>query len=1119
MKVQKKSGYAKLLQVMRISMIQLTMALTCCGLSLAATNYAQLLDRSISITLSEVSFMEALKEIEVRANISFVYSVDQLSEETPVTLQVTEKPLREILDLLLTPRHITYKVYEKDATLSLKKQQQEKQPQPKARDKANTQTQDKLEVSGTVSDAATQQPMPGVNILVKGTTTGTTTDASGRYALTVQDNDVLIFSFIGYSPQEIAVHGRTIIDVVLSEDIRNLNEVVVNAGYYTTTKWTQTGSIAKVEAKDIEKQPVSNPIAAIMGRVPGLEIIQQTGVPGGNFRVRIRGTNSIANGNEPLYIIDGVPFMQTTMSFNETSGGILGNSNPGANQGSSPLNSINPADIESIEILKDADATAIYGSRGSNGVILITTKKGKAGKTKVDVNLYSGVGTVPNKLDLLSTQQYLDMRKEAFANSNVTPTVGNARDLMLWDTTRYTDWQKLLIGGKAKITDMQFTISGGEKSTQFSVGAGYHRETTVFPGTNSDQRVSTHISLVNHSPDQKFKSSFTINYAVNATDLLREDLTRRALILPPNAPPVYDEQGNLSWTNWAINYENPMAFLLRKYEATTTNLIGNAVLGYEILPKLEIKSSMGYTNTVMNAVTVTPKSSMDPVSATTQPNSSYFANSTFKNWIVEPQLNWRPQLRKGKFNILAGTTFLEQTTEGIAQLAEGFTSEALMKNLAAATTRTAGTNYYAQYRYHALFGRINYSHQEKYILNLTARRDGSSRFGPGKQFATFAAAGAAWIFSEENFLKAGSSAFSFGKLRLSYGTTGNDQLGDYQYLDTYAFSTGQYQGNVGLTPVRLSNPDFAWETNTKIEAAVELGLWKDRLSTTVAMFRNQSSNQLVGYPLPPTTGFTSIQGNFPATVRNTGLEMDFQAQVVERSQFRWTAGLNVTVPRNKLISFPDLESSSVYANTYEVGKPLSIRKLYFFTGVDPTTGLYTVKDVNEDGAFNFNDRKSIQFVGQKFFGGLQNSFQFKGFQLDILFQFVRQTGLDFDYLLDVPGLLSNQTTHILDRWVQEGDITNVQGFGVSGNTITAFSRFTTSDEIIVDASFVRMKNVAASFTIPQEWMKKAWLTNARIFIQGQNLLTFTRYAGLDPEFQNTGLPPLRVWTGGISLTF
>src|SRR5258706_5725695 len=304
--------------------------------------------------------------------------------------------------------------------------------------------------------------MAGVNIVVKGTTNGTTTDSEGKLGINADEGNIGVFSFIGYVSMEVRVAGQSVLDVALQKDVKSLNEVVVNAGYYTTTKETQTGNIVKIEAKDIEKQPVSNPLAALQGRVAGLEITQSTGVPGGNYQVRIRGTNSLSNGNDPLYIIDGVPFTSTSMSFRETSGSILGNPNPAVSQGSSTLNSINPSDIESIEVLKDADATAIYGSRGSNGVILITTKKGKTGQTKVDFNLYSGIAQVPHQMDLLSTSTYLEMKREAFKNDVRIPNVDNSPDLLVWDTTRYTNWQKELIGGTANITDAQLSISGGE---------------------------------------------------------------------------------------------------------------------------------------------------------------------------------------------------------------------------------------------------------------------------------------------------------------------------------------------------------------------------------------------------------------------------------------------------------------------------------------------------------------------------------------------------------------------------------------------------------------------------------------------------------------------------------
>ncbi|MEJ0055974.1 MAG: TonB-dependent receptor plug domain-containing protein [Bacteroidota bacterium] len=409
----------KIWKVMKICAMQAMIAMILVGVSAAHDTNGQLLDTKISLNLREVSLEDALKEIGRVAKVKFVYSEDQLGLKEAITFVAENRDLESILDELLTPYRIKFKVHEKEATITLKKQAAVKD---NFRNPNATEASPKVSlVTGKVTDAATSQPLAGVNIIIKGTTTGTTSDAEGNFSIQANEDDNLVFSFIGYSSFETKVNGRSVIDVVLQEDAKNLNDVIINAGYYTTTKSFQTGNIVKIESKDIEKQPVSNPIAALQGRVPGLEVTQQTGVPGGNFRIRIRGTNSIANGNDPLYIIDGVPFTSASLSSSETSGNILG-------LGTNPLNGINPTDIESIEVLKDADATAIYGSRGSNGVILITTKRGKAGKTKVDLNFYSGGATVPRRMDLLNKQQYVAMRKEAFANDKIIPTAANARD-------------------------------------------------------------------------------------------------------------------------------------------------------------------------------------------------------------------------------------------------------------------------------------------------------------------------------------------------------------------------------------------------------------------------------------------------------------------------------------------------------------------------------------------------------------------------------------------------------------------------------------------------------------------------------------------------------------------
>lgn len=1116
----KKYYTSKLSKVMRIAFVQTVIAIIVSTISFAHNNYAQILDKTISIVISDKPFEDGLREIENAAQVKFVYSMDQFKLEQNITLHAVNQPLRKVLFEIFSPRNIKYIVHESESAITLNRLKDKNSNKESFYDNgSNNQDHGKIKtpIQGRVSDGKTGLPMPGVNIIVKGTTVGTTTDAEGKYVLETSPGDKLIFSFIGYASYEFNIGDQTILNVELFEEASNLKEVVINAGYYTTTKSSQTGNIGKVTANDIQKQPVSNPLAALQGRIPGLQIVQQTGVPGGNYQVRIRGQNSIANGNDPLYIIDGVPYISTTMAFAETSQAILFN-------GTSPLNSINPADIESIEVLKDADATAIYGSRGSNGVILITTKKGTPGKTKLEVNFYTGAGKVASKMELLSSPQYLSMRKEALTNDNnwpVSPAVQPfIPDLFAWDTTRYTDWQKELIGGTATTTDAQLSLSGGDKFTNFSLNGGYHRDGTVFPGDNADQRISTNFTVNNRSANDRFSSTFSTKYVVNTTNLLKRDLTSSALTLPPVAPPLYDEQGNLNWgvNSWNQSLPNPLAYTHTEYESTTKNILMNFTGTYSILSNLNAKVSMGISDIGMSAITTTPKSSLPPTVALTTPNESVFSNSSFKNWNIEPQLNWKPKLPHGKLDILLGTTFLQQVQEGLAQFAYGFAEEALMKNIGAASSMLLATNYYNQYRYHAVFGRINYAWKDRYFLNATGRRDGSSRFGPGKQFANFGALGAAWIFSKENFLVNNLPFLSLGKLRASYGLTGNDQLGNYQYLDTYT-SSGPYQGTTGLTPVRLSNPDFAWETNKKIEAGIELGFIDNRLQLSASVYRNRSSNQLVGFTLPPTTGFTSIQGNLPATVQNTGIEIELSSVNWTQSNKSWTTSFNISIPRNELIEFPGLATSPTYANSYVVGEPLTILKRYNYLQVDPTTGIYQFEDVNQDSRINTRDRQTVVFTGQKFFGGIQSSLQLNRFQFDFLFQFVNQQRPNYlSTFPSPPGNPTNQPTWVLNQWTPENNQTDIQKFTMSAEGNNAYNFLRSSTRSVSDASFIRLKNVYVSYSLPVEWCNRLYIQQAKIFLQGQNLLTFTKYLGLDPETGSNYLPPLRLITAGFNLS-
>lgn len=962
-------------------------------------------------------------------------------------------------------------------------------------------------IQGTITDSSS--PLPGVTIAIKGKLNTTAiSDYSGQYAISASANDTLVVSFIGFKTAIIPVKGRTKIDVQLLYDTTTLQEVRVNAGYYSVKESERTGSIARITSKDIENQPVVNVLAVMQGRMAGVNITQQTGLPGGGFDIKIRGQNSLrTDANAPLYIIDGVPYASDPIGSN-----LTGTAFPKV---ISPLNNINPDTIESIEVLKDADATSIYGSRGANGVVLITTKKGKAGKTSFTFNTTTGAGTVTKFMTLMNTSQYIAMRKQAYTNDGIANYKASDYDINgTWDQNRYTDWQKELLGGTAQISDVQGTLSGGSETTQFLLSGSFHRETTVFPGDFLYKRGGGQLNLNHRSENNKFKINFSAGYNIQDNNQPSFDFTYDARALAPNAPALYQPDGELNWENGT--WSNPLRNLNTKYESKTNDLVANTLLSYEIVPNLFLKSSFGYTSLDTKETRIVPTTIYNPAYNVSSANAGLFMNDTRRNsWIVEPQINWSKVLGSGKFDVLVGGTFQNQTTTKLHQSGTGFASNSLIYNLAAAKTVRIVLNDETVYKYQAFFGRLNYTLQQRYIVNLTARRDGSSRFGPGNQFAAFGAAGVAWIFSKENFL-ANSTWLSFGKLRSSYGITGSDQIGDYQYLDTYTTSGILYNGVSGLQPSRLFNADFGWETNKKLEVALELGFLKDRIFTTAAWYQNRSSNQLVGYPLPGTTGFTSLQSNLDAVVENSGLEFTLRTVNFTNGNFNWSTNFNITFAKNRLVSFPGLETSS-YSQQYRIGQPLNIKLYYQFQGVNAQTGIYEFEDVNKDDKITFpEDKQTVVDLNPEYYGGIQNTLSYKGFALDFLFQFVKQQNRS--YPMGLAGLMSNQPARMADNWKQPGDIADYQRYatGSNINAVNGDYLYTESTASVTDASYIRLKNISLSYDVPLQ--RKA--LQCKFMMQGQNLLTFTKYKDGDPEFLSYGyLPPLKVITAGVQLTF
>jgi len=1087
----------QMLRVMRIFIVLMTVFL----IQVSAATKAQ----QITIKGNNLSLREVIKQIRKQTGYTVLAKSNIVNGVQNLKLDLKEVGLEDALRQILKPRHLDFSISEKAIFI--------KEVEKSFIDKVMERFQE-IDVKGKVLDE-NGQPLSGATIKVKGGKQVTVSNAEGDFTFrNLTDDAVLLVAYIGYESRE--VKASEILSITLVKSTSKLDEVQVIA-YGTTTKRLNTGSVGTITAKDIERQPVSNPLATLIGRVPGLVVTQQSGVPGSSFTVQIRGRNSIAQGSQPLILIDGIPFAAGNENIQ-----LIGSAISNANQqsGVSPFAAINPADIESMEILKDADATAIYGSRGANGVILITTKKGKAGKTQVTANFNQGITQAGKLLPLLNTEQYIAMRNEAFANAGTTPTALNAPDLKIYDQTRYTDYQKEFLGGTGHTTNANLSLSGGSETTQFLLSGTYYRETNIFPGNLPNQRGSMLANINHKSIDNRFSVNFSGNFTSVENSAATADLAFYTY-LSPNTPTFFNEDGKLQWAYNGVSIENPYAYLKEKYQIRTNNLSSSLNANYRLWDGLTAKILMGYNQQFTNEQKLSPADAKNPNTTTIQGHSAIFGKNQFSSWNIEPQLEYKSKLWIGSLTALVGTTFLSRTNNSLTVEASGYSSEALLESLDAATTIDA-SSMNSKYRYQALFGRLNYNIADKYLMNLTGRRDGSSRFGPGKQFANFGAFGAAWIFSSEKWFEKNLSVVSFGKLRGSYGVTGNDQIGDYQFVETWKSPSYTYFGDASLIPNNLFNADYAWERNKKLEGAIDLGFLKDRILFSAGYYQNRSSNQLINYRLPYLTGFSNVIANFPATVENKGWELSITATPVQKKQFSWNSSFNITIPKNTLLSFPGIESSS-YQSLYVVGHSLNTIYNYKSLGVNSATGQLDFYDANGNNAVDIGDYQINGTTDPKFYGGWQNTLSYKGLELQWFFDFKKQMGKNINYYLYggfLPaGSMKNQPELLADRWKNPGDVSELpkmmpSGIGVVASN-TANSSFSYSNQ-----SFIRLRNVSLSYNFNLKALAKIGARSARMYVQGQNLLTFNRTKGYDPETQSpTSTPILQAYAVGLQISY
>jgi len=969
--------------------------------------------------------------------------------------------------------------------------------------------------------------LPGVNVVVKGTQQGTTTNADGRYSLSVPGpNSILAFSYIGYQPQDVPIGNRGTIDVILQTDDRSLSEVVV-VGYGTQRKIETTGSIASVKSADLVQTPVSNVAQGLQARVSGVQISQNSGAPGGNISVRIRGTNSINGTSEPLYIVDGIQI-----------------SNGGGITDVSPLSTINPNDIESVEVLKDASATAIYGSRAANGVVLITTKRGRAGVTRVTYDGYYGTQQVAKTLPVLNAAEFAQLENEVFKN-NFYPNPGSLGE--------GANWQNLVFQS-APIQNHQLSINGGSEKTQLAVSGNYFAQDGIVINSgfkrysmrvNLDHRISERVKM-GASILGSYSQSKNVPYGVTSLgdgDVVTSSILGAAVGAPPTLRAYRDdgsifpfgEQGNGQYREVA----NPLGLASITNQIgirrTLANFYGEASLikglTYRASFNIDLQSSLRDTYSPRSIISRNDLNDNSGSGSKVNANSTVLLHESILTYVAT--LASQHSLKfTGVFatqNNLSNSNTINAT--GFPNDATG--NEALQ--LALARTVSSGRS---KERLDSYLGRVNYGYKDKYFIDLTARADGSSKFGANHKYGFFPAVSAAWRLIEEPFLK-NVSWLTDLKLRASWGITGNaGGINPYQSLATVASSGSDYQFNhvylTGINPSGIANPDLRWEKSAQTNIGLDVSLFNNRLSLVVDVYDKNTRDLLYIKTLPLSSGYGSITGNF-AGLQNRGVEVAANARILQGA-LRWDVSANATVNRNKILDLDGGTTRERFVTTYSilgVGQPLGLFKTYVFDGINQTgetilpgydgrLGGHKVKDLNGDGTITAADQTITGNPNPSFIFGFSTNLAYRNFDLGAFLSGTQGNDIfnQARFAFETPLGQRNLLKGVANRWSPTNP-NNEFASAAQG------SRLPVSDRFVEDGSYIRCKNITLGYTLP----RVKGIERIRIYASANNLFTLTSYTGFDPEVNtyagsntvigvdNLVYPPARSFLGGLQVTF
>ncbi|WP_210463949.1 SusC/RagA family TonB-linked outer membrane protein [Rufibacter roseolus] len=948
-------------------------------------------------------------------------------------------------------------------------------------------------ISGRVTSAADGTPLPGVSVVVKGTTTGASTDANGRYELNVSGNPTLVFSFVGFLNREVPVGASSTIDVALAEDTKTISEVVV-VGYGTQEARDVVGSIASVKGEEIADIPVPSVESAIQGRVAGVQITSGSGKVGQGIKVRVRGSASVTAGNQPLYVVDGIPITSENQGIEN-------------NEPTNPLADLNPNDIESIEILKDASSSAIYGSRASNGVVLITTKRGKAGKTAFNFDYSTGFSKPTNKVEFLNSAEYLELFNESVANSELAQLyidfglvadLDEFKDAFLpeWRNPAYSNWQDQVFR-TAGYNQFDLTASGGTEKTRFYVGGSYTDQEGILLGNNF-KRASARINI-DHNATDKLTIGVNFSLARTVNDRVADDnafaTPLQIVALPPVQPIIDPETGEYN-TNTA--YYNGLIEIRDAFRKSIGyRNLSTIYASYNIVPGLTFRSELGLDLLNQGENTYQGRETQDGAPAGAAESRSV----TVLNYTTNNFLNYLKQIGEiHNVETTLGMSFQKSETEANYVSGIGFPSDDF-KRITNAAEINFGTSEGTEYSLLSYFARVNYKLLDKYLLSLSGRLDGSSRFGANNRYGFFPAVGVGWILSEEPFFQ-GAEFLSLLKLRASYGFTGNDNIGNFDARGLY--TSGSYAGNPGIIPLSVENPDLKWETTEQLDLGINFGLFKNRINGGVEYYQKKTEDLLLAVQVPATSGFATVTRNV-GNLENKGVEVTLNTENLVGA-FTWSSSFNIAFNRNKITNLNGQVITSGAVNRAVEGQPIGVFYTFKYAGVDPANGdaLYYLR-AGSDETTNDYGAAEQQVVGDPnpdYVGGFYNSFGFKGFDLSLLLQFSygneiynnagRFQSANMDYI-------DNQTRDQLNRWRQPGDITRVPQarFGDANGTGT-------SSRWLYDGSYLRGKTITLGYTLPAALIGKFHLTRVRVYASGQNFFTITDYPGWDPEVDTPG---------------